>query len=94
MNAGILDAMQLANALCNALLAGDPELLDAYGRERRPIAEQVVAFADRLTKLATVRPALRVVRNLMLRALSRLPAFRRTLALRLSGLVYRPALGT
>jgi 2-polyprenyl-6-methoxyphenol hydroxylase-like FAD-dependent oxidoreductase len=92
MNAGILDAMQLANALCNALLAGDPELLDAYGRERRPIAEQVVAFADRLTKLATVRPALRVVRNLMLRALSLLPAFRHKLALRLSGLVYRPAL--
>jgi 2-polyprenyl-6-methoxyphenol hydroxylase-like FAD-dependent oxidoreductase len=92
MNAGILDAMQLANALCNALLAGDPELLDAYGRERRPIAEQVVAFADRLTKLATVRPALRVVRNLMLRALSCLPAFRHNLALRLSGLVYRPAL--
>jgi 2-polyprenyl-6-methoxyphenol hydroxylase-like FAD-dependent oxidoreductase len=92
MNAGILDAMQLANALCNALLSGDAQQLDGYEQERRPIAEQVVAFADRLTKLATVRPALRVVRNLMLRALSRLPAFRNKLALRLSGLVYRPAL--
>jgi len=92
MNAGILDAMQLANALCGALLSGDSEQLDAYGKERRPIAQQVVAFADTLTRLATVRPAFRVLRNVALRTLSRLPQFRRRLALRLSGLVYRPAL--
>jgi len=39
--------------------------------------------------MATVRPALRALRNLLLRALSRLPAFRGRLAWRLSGLVYR-----
>lgn len=88
MNAGILDAMALAGALVKAL-AGDTAALDAYGRARRPVAQQVVAFADRLTRLATVRPGLRAARNLLLSTLSRLPAFRRRLAWRLSGLVYR-----
>jgi 2-polyprenyl-6-methoxyphenol hydroxylase-like FAD-dependent oxidoreductase len=63
--------------------------LDAYGTERRPVALQVVALADRLTRLATVRPALRGLRNLVLSALARLPRFRNELAWRLSGLVYR-----
>jgi 2-polyprenyl-6-methoxyphenol hydroxylase-like FAD-dependent oxidoreductase len=88
MNAGILDAMRLADALIQAL-AGDDAALDAYGAERRPIAQQVVAFADRLTRLATVHPALRLLRNVLLRTASRLPMFRRQLAWRLSGLVYR-----
>lgn len=88
MNAGILDAMTLATALTGAL-AGDESALDAYGAVRRPIAQQVVALADRLTRLATVRPQWRALRNVMLRTLSRLPAFRRNLAWRLSGLVYR-----
>ena len=88
MNAGILDAMSLARAL-NRALAGDEAALDAYGAERRPVAQQVVALADRLTRLATVRPALRAWRNLVLSALARLPVFRRKLAWQLSGLVYR-----
>ena len=88
MNAGILDAMSLADALTKAL-AGDALALDAYGAGRRPVAQQIVALADRLTRLATVRPALRALRNMFLSALSRLPAFRRNLAWRLSGLVYR-----
>ena len=88
MNAGILDAMSLAGALVKAL-AGDSAALDAYGAERRPVAQQVVAFADRLTRLATVRPSLRALRNLLLSTLSRLPMFRRQLAWRLSGLIYR-----
>jgi 2-polyprenyl-6-methoxyphenol hydroxylase-like FAD-dependent oxidoreductase len=88
MNVGILDAMSLADALVNAL-AGDEGALDAYGAARRPVAQQVVAFADRLTRLATVRPGLRVLRNWLLSALSRVPALRAKLAWRLSGLVYR-----
>jgi len=88
MNAGILDAMRLADALV-AALAGDIAALDAYGAERRPIAGQIVALADRLTRMATVRPALRGLRNLLLSTLSRMPVFRRQLAWRLSGLVYR-----
>jgi 2-polyprenyl-6-methoxyphenol hydroxylase-like FAD-dependent oxidoreductase len=89
MNVGILDAMHLADALVTALAADDPAALDAYAAQRRPVAQQVVALADRLTRLATVRPVLRGLRNLLLSALSRLPRFRRQLAWRLSGLVYR-----
>jgi hypothetical protein len=48
-----------------------------------------VAFADRLTRLATVRPGLRALRNLLLSTLACLPQVRRQLAWRLSGLVYR-----
>jgi 2-polyprenyl-6-methoxyphenol hydroxylase-like FAD-dependent oxidoreductase len=88
MNMGILDATRLADALQRAV-AGEFHALDAYGAERRPIAQQVVALADRLTRLATVPPALRGLRNLALRALATLPPIRRNLAWRLSGLVYR-----
>ena len=70
-------------------LAGDAAALDSYGIERRPVAQQVVTLADRLTRLATVRPGLRALRNMLLSTLSRLPRFRRSLAWRLSGLVYR-----
>ena len=88
MNAGILDAVSLAGALERAL-EGDPAALDRYGAQRRPIARQVVALADRLTRVATVPQGWRVLRNLAVTALSRLPRVRRELAWRLSGLVYR-----
>jgi 2-polyprenyl-6-methoxyphenol hydroxylase-like FAD-dependent oxidoreductase len=88
MNMGILDAMHLADALRRAI-EGDVAALDAYGDQRRPIARQVVALADRLTRLATVPPSLRGLRNLMLRVMSLLPPVRRNLAWRLSGLLYR-----
>lgn len=88
MNVGILDAIALAGALGRAL-DGDAAALDAYGAERRPVAQQVVSFADRLTRLATVPPRLRPLRNLLLAGLAWLPPFRRQLAWRLSGLVYR-----
>jgi len=88
MNAGILDAVSLADALVKAL-AGDTEALDAYGALRRPVAGQIVALADRLTRMATIQPGLRGLRNLLLSTVSRLPAVRRQLAWRLSGLVYR-----
>lgn len=89
MNAGILDATTLADALV-AALSGENGALDVYGAQRRPVAKQIVALADRLTRMATVRPGLRHLRNLFLSALSRLPFVRRQLAWRLSGLVYRP----
>lgn len=88
MNAGIVDAMRLAEALA-AAKAGDDAALDAYGAERRPVAQQIVALADRLTRLATVRPAWRGVRNVLLSVLSWVPGVRSRLAWRLSGLVYR-----
>jgi len=80
MNAGILDAIMLADALAAALTQGQDAALDAYGARRRPIAEQIVSLADRLTRLATVRPILRPLRNLLLTGFARVPTFRRRLA--------------
>jgi 2-polyprenyl-6-methoxyphenol hydroxylase-like FAD-dependent oxidoreductase len=90
MNAGILDAVALAAALKGAM-AGDALALNAYGATRRPIAEQIVTLADRLTRMATLPSRWRPLRNLLLSTLSRIPALRRQLAWRLSGLVYRAA---
>ena len=89
MNAGILDAMTPADALTVALTQGQEAALDAYGARRRPIAEQIVSLADRLTRLPTVRPTLRPLRHLLLSGFARLPTFRRRLAWQLSGLTYR-----
>jgi 2-polyprenyl-6-methoxyphenol hydroxylase-like FAD-dependent oxidoreductase len=88
MNAGIADAVALAESLGVVLDGGSPGLLDTYTATRRPVAQQVVSLADRLTRLATVNRGLRPVRNLALRLLARRPAFRRQLARRLSGLAY------
>jgi 2-polyprenyl-6-methoxyphenol hydroxylase-like FAD-dependent oxidoreductase len=89
MNAGITDAVALAECLGAVLDGGSPDLLDTYTATRRPVAQQVVSLADRLTRLATINRRLRPIRNLALGVIARRPAFRRSLAWRLSGLVYR-----
>ncbi|MEV4491160.1 FAD-dependent oxidoreductase [Micromonospora coxensis] len=90
MNLGIQDAVVLGETLAD-VLAGQPDtLLDAYAAARRPLAEEVVGFAGRLTRLATVPPAARPLRDLLLRTVTRTPSARRRLALRLSGLTNRP----
>ena len=89
MNLGIQDAVVLADALA-AVLAGAPDtLLTDYGAARRPIAQQVVALTDRLTRLATLPRAVRPLRNTVLGLVGRIPPATRALASRLSGLVYR-----
>ena len=88
MNLGIQDAVALADALA-AVLAGGPEArLDEYAAARRPIALQVIALTDRLTRLATMPPALRPARNAVLTVVGRLPWVTRALAVRLAGLDY------
>ncbi len=57
MNTGILDGLRLAEALDAAICAGDAQALQRYQAERRPVARDVVELADRLTRLATARPA-------------------------------------
>ncbi|MFE3449695.1 FAD-dependent oxidoreductase [Nonomuraea sp. NPDC059194] len=89
MNAGLQDAAALGQALGEALRTGSEGPLDDYAARRRPVAEQVVRFAGQLTGLATVGRRWRPLRNALLRALAVVPAFRRRLAWRLSGLVYR-----
>lgn len=89
MNLGIQDAVALAEALA-AVLAGAPEsVLDEYSDIRRPIAKDVVAMTDRLTRLATLPRAARPIRNAVIGILGRVPSVRLALARRLSGLVYR-----
>lgn len=91
MNLGIVDAVDLGATLADVLAGGPETLLDGYAARRRPMAEDVVSFAAGLTRLATLPPAARPARNLLLRVLSALPPARRRIALRLSGLVHRPA---
>ena len=64
-------------------------LLDEYSAARRPIASGVVSLTDRLTRLATLPRGLRPFRNAAIGMAGRVPAVRRALAMRLSGLVYR-----
>ena len=83
MNTGIQDGY----ALGRAFVTGQ---LDGYEAQRRPVAQRVVAFTDRMTRIATSRNgAVRGVRNTALPLLGRLPAFRTRLATELAELNYR-----
>jgi 2-polyprenyl-6-methoxyphenol hydroxylase-like FAD-dependent oxidoreductase len=86
MNLGIKDALALAEALVETLNSGSEDPLDRYATERRIAARQVVGFAARLTRLATVPAPVRPIRNAVLSTLARVPAVRSGLAHRLSGL--------
>jgi 2-polyprenyl-6-methoxyphenol hydroxylase-like FAD-dependent oxidoreductase len=89
MNLGIQDAVALAEALTQVLGGSPDTVLDDYAAARRPIAQQVITLTDRLTRLATLPRALRPIRNIAMGVAGRIPAVRRALARRLSGLVYR-----
>jgi 2-polyprenyl-6-methoxyphenol hydroxylase-like FAD-dependent oxidoreductase len=83
MNTGIQDGY----ALGQALAAGDPA---RYEPQRRPVALRVVAFTDRMTRIATIRnPLARTLRNALLPVLARIPAFRANLTTELAELRYR-----
>lgn len=92
MNSGIQDAHALAPFLLEALEAGDPAVLERYGRERREeIVRGVNRFTDRLTRVLLAgrgvffRPALRAT-SLALRV----PSLRRRFLLRLAMLDGEP----
>ncbi|MGS2619387.1 FAD-dependent oxidoreductase [Micromonospora sp. LZ34] len=89
MNLGIVDAVDLGTTLADVLAGGPETLLDGYAARRRPMAEAVVGFADRLTRLATLPPYRRLARNLLFRLLSAVPPARHQVAMRLSGLDQR-----
>lgn len=90
MNTGIQDAVALADAVARAMTTGCDAPLRRYESMRQPVAHQVVGIADNLTRLATMPRALRPLRNLVMRTLAKLPAFRSRLSWRLSGLIFRP----
>jgi 2-polyprenyl-6-methoxyphenol hydroxylase-like FAD-dependent oxidoreductase len=88
MNTGIQDGVALGHALA-AVIGGraDESRLDSYERTRRPVAARVVAFTDRMTRMATLRtPRSRAARNAMIRVIGRMPPVRRWLATELAGL--------
>lgn len=83
MNTGIQDGYALGRAFA-------AHELDAYEDRRRPVAQRVVAFADRMTRIATAHnPAIRGARTIALPVLGRIPAFRTRLATELAELNYR-----
>jgi 2-polyprenyl-6-methoxyphenol hydroxylase-like FAD-dependent oxidoreductase len=83
MNTGIQDGYALGRAFAT-------DRLDGYEAQRRPVAQRVIAFTDRMTRIATARhPAVRRARNTALPLLGRVPAFRRKLATELAELDYR-----
>ncbi|HEY9304153.1 MAG TPA: FAD-dependent monooxygenase, partial [Mycobacterium sp.] len=86
MNTGIQDATALADALEHVLAGGSDSLLDRYSHDRRAVAQEVLSLTGRLTKMATLPRALRPARNVAMKLSSRVPALRRQLAWRLSGL--------
>jgi 2-polyprenyl-6-methoxyphenol hydroxylase-like FAD-dependent oxidoreductase len=86
MNLGIEDAVVAGQFLSRVLAGESPDSLDDYAAERRRAAEQVVALAGRLTDLATASAHRRPIRNRLMRIAGRIPAVRRRLAWRLSGL--------
>ncbi len=91
MNTGLVDAVVLAEALTSVVRDNGPDsVLDDYARIRRPAAQEVLALASRLTRIATLRsvPA-RLLRNVALRVLNHVPLFKRKLALGLSGVTRR-----
>ncbi|WP_326952679.1 FAD-dependent oxidoreductase [Amycolatopsis sp. NBC_01286] len=90
MNTGIQDAVALGGLLAR-VLAGEPDaLLDTYERTRRPVATGVVAFTDRMTRMATLRPRpARLLRNTVLKLAFGLPPVRAKMAYQLAELAAR-----
>lgn len=88
MNTGIQDAVALGKALGDVLHGNASDArLDEYERIRRPVAERVVAFTDRLTRIATLRSSRgRAARNTALGLVAKIPVLPRALATELAGL--------
>jgi 2-polyprenyl-6-methoxyphenol hydroxylase-like FAD-dependent oxidoreductase len=89
MNLGIQDAMALGDALTAVLETGRDAVLDEYSAARRPLAQQVVALTDRLTRLATLPAPVRPIRNAVVGLAGRTTALQHQLSWRLSGLANR-----
>jgi 2-polyprenyl-6-methoxyphenol hydroxylase-like FAD-dependent oxidoreductase len=83
MNTGIQDGWALGRAFAE-------DRLDSYAAGRRPVAERVLAFTDRMTRMATLGPGpRRAARNAALPVLSRVPAFHRRVTRELAELTRR-----
>ena len=81
MNTGMQDAFNLAWKLAAVIDGNAGEtLLDSYQAERLPVADGVLAFTDRLTKMGTLSGVPRRIRDVAIRMISHVPAARRFMA--------------
>ena len=88
MNTGLVDAVVLGRLLSDVISGRRPASdLDRYQALRRPAALEVVALADRLTRIALVRnPAGKFLRRIAFKLLDMSSAFKAKIELSLSGL--------
>jgi 2-polyprenyl-6-methoxyphenol hydroxylase-like FAD-dependent oxidoreductase len=88
MNTGIQDAANLGWKLHHVLTGrAEPELLDSYDAERRPVAAHLIAFTSQLMQIATITdPAAAKLRNDTLAAAAKVPGVTDRLACSLSQL--------
>lgn len=81
MNTGIQDSASLAQALAGTLQDGVEARLDSWARDRHKIATDVVAFTDRMTRVATMKSATaQTLRNIAVAFVGHLPPVRAALA--------------
>jgi 2-polyprenyl-6-methoxyphenol hydroxylase-like FAD-dependent oxidoreductase len=88
MNMGIQDAFNLAWKLSLVLRnGGDPQLLDSYEAERKPVDEAVIRQTDRATRLVSLQGTVaHFIRDHMMSLLTQIPAVAERLGEGLSGL--------
>ena len=86
LNTGIMDAHNLAWKLALVVAGRAPDaLLDSYGTERLPVAEEVLRLTHALVRYGTIsHPVKRRVRDILVPALGRSPVMQRRAARRLS----------
>ncbi|HEY6313021.1 MAG TPA: FAD-dependent monooxygenase [Streptosporangiaceae bacterium] len=86
LNTGMLDAHNLGWKLALVASGRAPDaLLDTYGTERRPVAEEVLELTDVLIRYGTMsHPVKRRVRDIVVPALGRIPVIQRRAARRIS----------
>ena len=86
LNTGIMDAHNLGWKLALVASGRAPDaLLDSYGAERRPVAEDVLKLTHALVHYGTMsHPVKRRVRDIVVPALGRSPVIQRRAALRIS----------
>ena len=91
LNTGILDAHNLAWKLALVASGRVPDaLLDSYGAERRPVAEDVLRLTHALVHYGTLsHPLKRMARDLVVPALARSAAIQRRAARRISQVYVR-----
>jgi 2-polyprenyl-6-methoxyphenol hydroxylase-like FAD-dependent oxidoreductase len=79
MNTGIADAYDCATRIA-AVVSGraDESLLEGYEEYRRPAAQEVLRFTDRMTQMAMLsNPAARLVRRVSANTVGRLGVVQR-----------------